>query len=202
MPTLSPEVLRERRQRLVAAAWRCAARTGYCDMTVDDICAEAGVSKGSFYSHFNKREDVLVDIVEQDTAAMEERILAIGQSVPPGLHRLRETARLLLRDGEDEGLMQVRADMWAEALCEIAIRDQFREALRRRRARLTAMIEESMATGELMADIPARSVAVILLAAVDGLTFHAAIDSRGVRWPNVRRGIDRLLAGIGTPVPG
>jgi BetI-type transcriptional repressor, C-terminal len=36
----SPEVRAEHRQHLIDAAWRCVARTGSCDMTVDNVCRE------------------------------------------------------------------------------------------------------------------------------------------------------------------
>jgi H+/Cl- antiporter ClcA len=35
----------QRRQNLIAAAGRCLARAGYRNLSVDDVCAEAGQSK-------------------------------------------------------------------------------------------------------------------------------------------------------------
>lgn len=38
----------ERRNQIIEAAWRCAARRGFSDLTVDEVCAEAALSKGAF----------------------------------------------------------------------------------------------------------------------------------------------------------
>jgi AcrR family transcriptional regulator len=42
----------QRRQRFIDAAWRCASRMGFHDMTVDDVCMKVRASKGAFYGYF------------------------------------------------------------------------------------------------------------------------------------------------------
>ena len=49
MPKLAVEVREARRTHILAAALRCFARNGYYPTTIDDIAAEAGVSKGAPY---------------------------------------------------------------------------------------------------------------------------------------------------------
>lgn len=46
----------ETRERLVGAAVSLMLRRGYAATSVDDICAEAGVTKGSFFHHFESKE--------------------------------------------------------------------------------------------------------------------------------------------------
>ena len=43
MPRIAPEVRWERFRVLIDAAWRCAATKRFSDLTVDDVCAAAGV---------------------------------------------------------------------------------------------------------------------------------------------------------------
>jgi len=45
-------------EKLLDAALRLMLSKGYPATTVDEICAEAGVSKGSFYHFFKTKEDV------------------------------------------------------------------------------------------------------------------------------------------------
>ncbi|MGH7876565.1 MAG: TetR/AcrR family transcriptional regulator, partial [Candidatus Dormibacteraceae bacterium] len=66
MPKLAAATRAERRTQLIQAAWRCAARKGYRDMTVDDVCTEAGVSKGAFYGYFHQKQDLLVALLDDD----------------------------------------------------------------------------------------------------------------------------------------
>lgn len=53
MPKIAEERKVARRREFVDAAWRCAATKGFRDMTVDDVCAEADLSKGAFYGYFD-----------------------------------------------------------------------------------------------------------------------------------------------------
>ncbi len=46
--------------RLLDAALQVIRAKGYCATTVDDICAAAGVTKGSFFHHFKGKEDLAV----------------------------------------------------------------------------------------------------------------------------------------------
>jgi TetR/AcrR family transcriptional repressor of nem operon len=46
------------RQRLLEAALRLMLRQGFAASTVDQICAEAGVTKGSFFHYFESKEAI------------------------------------------------------------------------------------------------------------------------------------------------
>ena len=48
MPHLTENGRHQRRQRLLDASWRCTVRRGLQDMSIDDVCLEAGISKGAF----------------------------------------------------------------------------------------------------------------------------------------------------------
>lgn len=61
LPTLLPEpapTMPERKQRIVEAAVRLILRQGYSGTTVDQVCAEAGVTKGAFFHYFASKEEV------------------------------------------------------------------------------------------------------------------------------------------------
>src|SRR5487761_1862084 len=78
MPRLAAPVRQERRQRLIDAAWRCASRQGYRDMTIDDVCAEAGASKGAFYGYFENKQALLIALLEDDAAEIDRFIDALS----------------------------------------------------------------------------------------------------------------------------
>lgn len=46
------------RTRLLEAARDVVRRQGYAATTVDELCAEAGVTKGAFFHHFKSKEDL------------------------------------------------------------------------------------------------------------------------------------------------
>jgi AcrR family transcriptional regulator len=61
-----PLAVRQRRQRrrLFAAAAAVFARSGYADATAEAIAREAGMSKATFYAHFDNKEDCLLALFE------------------------------------------------------------------------------------------------------------------------------------------
>ena len=195
MPKLRPETRRERQHELIEAAWRCAARRGFRDLTVDDVCAEAGVSKGAFYGYFEQKQDLLLALLEDDAAALDCELERITGSSSSGVERVRRFAQAMLARGDDAARVQVRADLWADLLTEEPVRERLAEVTRRRRELVRSWIEEGVACGELV-EIPANALASILLALADGLMLHGALDPDAFRWRNIRRAIDVLLAGI------
>jgi len=50
----------EKKQKLVGAAVRLMLRHGYAATSVDEVCAEAGVTKGSFFHYFASKEEICV----------------------------------------------------------------------------------------------------------------------------------------------
>jgi AcrR family transcriptional regulator len=195
MPRIRPETRVERRQLLIEAAWRCAAVRGFRDLTVDDVCAEAGVSKGAFYGYFTQKRDVLLALLEDDAAALDGELERITRSNASSVERVRRFARVMLARGEDPARVQVRADLWAELLTDAGVRGQLAEATQRRRELVRSWIEDGVSSGELVA-IPANALASILLALTDGLMLHGALDPGAFRWRNIGRAIDVMLAGI------
>jgi AcrR family transcriptional regulator len=53
------------RDALVSAARTVFERDGYKQARIADISAEAGVATGSFYTHFQRKEDVFAAVMEQ-----------------------------------------------------------------------------------------------------------------------------------------
>ena len=55
------------RRKLLDAALHVIRMQGYAGSSVDDICREAGVTKGSFFHHFKGKEDLAIAATEHWT---------------------------------------------------------------------------------------------------------------------------------------
>ncbi len=196
VPKISAEARSERRQLLIDAGWRCAGRMGYRDMTVDDVCAEATVSKGSFYLYFTSKQDLLVALLEEDEASLDAVLDDLNRRELSNVVRLRSFAREMCERGADHAGVQVRSDLWAAILTEPAVRERVVAAVQRRRAVLRGWIEKAIETAEL-APVPANAFASVLLALGDGLTLHSSLDPTGFRWNNIARVLAAIFSGLG-----
>lgn len=164
-------------------------------MTVEDVCTEASLSKGAFYGYFDSKDELLVGLLDEDSATLDRMLDEIGAAEASGVERLRRFSRAMLRHADDPGRAQVRADLWAAVLGEEALRTHFAKTATQRRIRLRTWIEEGIDRGELR-EAPANALASMLLAMADGLMLHATVNPSAFRWTNIRRAIDELLDGI------
>lgn len=195
MPRLEPATKSARRQDLVDAAWRCVAERGFQSLTVDDVCSEAGVSKGAFYVYFDQKRDLFVALLDDEAAEIETVMQHLDDADLPSVERLTRFARSMAKLGEDPARVQIRADLWAEVSTDPGLRERSMAVVRARRAVLRRWVEDGVASGELD-PIPANALAAILLALGDGLSLHAGLDPTAFRWGNVVRAVEALLDGI------
>jgi TetR/AcrR family transcriptional repressor of nem operon len=66
------------REKLLTAAIELIRRNGYVATTVDEICTEAGVTKGAFFHHFESKEALAHTCLQQ----WRQQFTAMVQSAP------------------------------------------------------------------------------------------------------------------------
>jgi TetR/AcrR family transcriptional repressor of nem operon len=60
----SPAHRSRTRERILDAARRLFTRSGYQAVTIDDVMARAGLTRGGFYNHFQNKADLFASAVE------------------------------------------------------------------------------------------------------------------------------------------
>jgi AcrR family transcriptional regulator len=95
------EVRQDRqRRRLNEAAAAVFARFGYADATAEAIAREAGMSKATFYEHFDNKEDCILALFDAATAtllgAMTRAAAGDGSHKMTPTERYRSSAGALL----------------------------------------------------------------------------------------------------------
>lgn len=94
------------RQRLIDAAVRLMLRQGFAGTSVDQICAEAGLTKGSFFHHFDSKE-ALAEAAVAWWGRMGRSLYAAAWENPSAgplerLHRMLDImSGFTRREGED-----------------------------------------------------------------------------------------------------
>lgn len=61
----SAEHKAETRKRIVASARKLFNRRGLSDVSIDEIMADAGLTRGGFYNHFPNKEDLYAEAITQ-----------------------------------------------------------------------------------------------------------------------------------------
>ena len=77
--TLNPVAHATRREEFVDVARRLIAAKGYANVSIDEVLAEAGASKGAFYHYFDSKGallDAVVDRLADDATALVTPVLA------------------------------------------------------------------------------------------------------------------------------
>lgn len=192
MPKIGPERRAARREQFVSAAREAAAQRGYRALTVDDVCAAAGLSKGAFYAYFAAKQDLLAAMLDAEIAEVDTVLSALERSDTSQLDRVRSYLQSMVVRGQDPAEEQLRAEVWSRVAEDPQLAARLAEEVRSRRVRLAAFAEAGARDGE-MVQVPANAFGAILVALVDGLLLHHSVDPAGFRWENVRKVVDILL---------
>lgn len=83
------------RARLIDAAEGVFAERGLRRVTVDDLVAAAGFTRGAFYSNFSRIEEVFFALFEQQSEQMLATVRGVIDSVPEGEFSLESVGLIL-----------------------------------------------------------------------------------------------------------
>ena len=88
----------QRRQEILAAARDLFARRGYHQTTIDDIVAEAGVARGTYYLYFEDKRAVFSDLIDRFSQRLSMAIVRIVTGDPQNSvgQQVRENLRAIL----------------------------------------------------------------------------------------------------------
>lgn len=90
------------RERLLAAMLRATAQLGYREVSVQDVLERAGVSRPTFYEHFENKEDCFLAAFDSAAARLRERLETAGEDGEDWRQRLRAALEELLRFATEE----------------------------------------------------------------------------------------------------
>ena len=73
----------QKKKKIVDKAWEMFARNGYEETKVEDITRELGVSKGSFYTYFATKDELLYEILGKIKKEIIENLGTINVNQVP-----------------------------------------------------------------------------------------------------------------------
>jgi len=173
MPRLAdPALPARRRAQILEAARACFAARGFRQTTIEEICAEAGISPGALYRYFGSKADIVAAIT-LDARTTAEAALDRLSGAERLLDGLTEMARAFFDSfARDEGLM---AEIWAEAARDPELAGALNQRDRITVGRLAAAIENAARGGSVYPALAPEDAAELLIAALEGMALRRAL---------------------------
>lgn len=119
---------KERREQILAAATRAFARSGFAATSLDDIAAEARISRVILYRHFESKADLYRAVLERAIDRLTTGV-GTGEFTPGSVDQLLRVAaedpdgfRLLFHHAAREPEFKVDIDRFRAAAVEVAYR--------------------------------------------------------------------------------
>jgi AcrR family transcriptional regulator len=170
----------ETRSSLLDAAERVFLRHGLAGSSVEEISAEAGFTRGAFYSNFASKDELFVELL-QDRVYRQYAEMAERTQEQPGTPRERlrwgiERVRDVQKDEGGRWLFR----LWLECLTKAARDEEFRKLAATfwsgNRGILSGQIEETFREIGEEPPLPVKQIATAMIALDVGLAVQHLVD--------------------------
>jgi AcrR family transcriptional regulator len=183
-PTTRAAQKEETREALIRAGMELFAAEGLDAPSLDAICARAGYTRGAFYVHFRDRDDLLVAVMDRVGAAYLDAVLGagggpltLGEVVRRFVASVTDGSYPLLGDKGRRGVVRVKPHQLFEACARSPrVRARYVALATETLTRLDALVAAGQRDGVVRADLRARDIAALLLAAVIGAQTMLELD--------------------------
>lgn len=174
MPKLKPETQQARRERILDAAERCFARSGFHRSTMQDICKEAGISPGALYVYFSSKEALIAGITERDRAKLAAQLASLGEApdLMTALSRLGE--HYTVEEPHYKAVLCI--EIGCEATRNPAVGEIYRSVDGFCRSSFEQVFARAADEGKIKPTDDMRTLAEVMSLIGDGLFWRRAVD--------------------------
>ncbi|RSE92856.1 TetR/AcrR family transcriptional regulator [Achromobacter aegrifaciens] len=161
----APEAGRRERKRLqtldhlAQTAWRLFETLGYDVVTMEQIAAQADVSKGTLYNHFPVKEALLAHRFHGELAASQRELQPALRALPTLAQRLTRILHASAHWSESHRTYLGPYLRYRLSTLQPGARDDGRYPRSGMQALYTALIEEAQAAGQARTDLDAGRLA-------------------------------------------
>jgi TetR/AcrR family transcriptional regulator, transcriptional repressor for nem operon len=169
------------RERLLAAASTLLSQRSFSSIGVAEICAAAGVQKGSFYYYFESKQALALAVIEEHWIWQRTEWAKILDGSAPLLERLRDLFRLTadIQVASLAGTGSVTGCLFGNLALEMSGQDDpIRERLQGIFDEQIDMVEHSLAAAMEDGQVPrgdAKEAAKSIVAQLEGLVLFAKL---------------------------
>ncbi|MBS2021286.1 MAG: TetR/AcrR family transcriptional regulator [Deltaproteobacteria bacterium] len=167
----------DKRARILEAAVKVFARSGFFTATVAEIAREAGVADGTIYLYFKGKEDLLLRLVHEKMAELLAQVKDAVEAEKDAPAKLTKfiTLHLSLVEKNPELAQVLIVELRRSAQ---VIRGPEREALVAYLELLAQVVRDGQASGELDRDVSPATVKRAVFGALDELALGWLLSNR------------------------
>ncbi|WP_206064033.1 TetR/AcrR family transcriptional regulator [Kocuria rosea] len=167
--------MRRTRRSLITGARRLTAERGLSGFTVDELCAEVGISRRSFFNYFASKDDAVLGTPARDPLEAFGEEFVAGGSAPDGAPLLTALQELVVRSFALLEGPHDRTLLLDVLRREPVLLQRLTETMERRLAELTDLIARRQGCGERD---PFPGVAAAVVSHLAGHTVHELLETR------------------------
>jgi AcrR family transcriptional regulator len=172
------------KQQIIDTAFRLIAEKGYDAMSIDDIMSEIGKTKGSFYTHFQSKEDLLYEVME---TRLDREFGAIAEETLKKLTDDRCDVREIIREMLGrvyQGSSGSDPALWAAATYQVflmsrknpVVREWLLEQYRAWEEFMSTVIRRGQELGQIRSDVDARVIGNLIIGVFQGYEIRSTVD--------------------------
>lgn len=181
----------ETRTKIMDAAIKLFSNRGYNAASVDDICAEAGISKGAFYHHFKSKQELFLALLDGWLQTIDRAIEGSKElSAPETFMRMTESFPYIFETAGNN--LPMFLEFWLQASRDKKIWDASIAPYRRYHKYFTSLIKKGVDEGSFVEVDPELASRMIVSTAM-GLLLQSLLDPKGAKWEQVARDSTTML---------
>ena len=181
----------ETRGRILDAAVKRFAVAGYDAASVDEICAEAGVSKGAFYHHFPTKQAVFLALMQGWLAMIEMGMQAVRkETVPDTLITMTNLLPGVFAAAENR--LPMFLEFWLQASRDETVWKAIIAPYRHYQEYFLKLINDGMKEGSIKR-VDSQVAAQVIVSMAVGLVLQGVLDPHGADWEKTARESMQIL---------
>ena len=181
----------ETRTKIISSAIKLFSIRGFNAASVDDICADAGISKGAFYHHFKSKQELFLALLDGWLKTIDNAIEASKDlTVPETFMQITEAFPYIFATA-NEGLPMF-LEFWLQASRDDKIWQASISPYRRYHKYFTSLIKKGVDEGSFVEVDPELASRMIVSTAM-GLLLQSLLDPKGANWEKVARDSTSML---------
>lgn len=181
----------ETRTKILDSAVKLFSIQGFKAASVDDICEEAGISKGAFYHHFESKQALFLALLDGWLQTIDNAIEASKDKTAPETFMQMTEAFPYIFETAGEGLPMF-LEFWLQASRDKTIWEASIAPYRRYHKYFTSLIQKGVDEGSFVGVDPGLTSRMIVATAM-GLLLQSLLDPKGANWEKVARDSTNLL---------